>query len=678
MVARTLLALLVLVALPARAADPAPDIQQFKPMPDFGGFVLVQDATLMPQLRVGVGLYLNYAVNPLEVSTPAYGRQFGVVDGLFGADLVAAFGLFDWWEVGIHFPIAQIPLETPFLSSSALGGQDTPYGIGDIVLSTRLQALDPREEPVGIAGHFFLSLPTGTTGAALGRGLPGGGGKFIVSQRWKRIHFAANLGYSVLPAASVANLTTDDEVTYAVGFGVSPLPDVLDIDIEFDGSLTPGPNEQGAVERFGDGPHSPLELLIGARVKLPHDLDLHAGIGKGLTAGFGSPDFRVYAGLSWAILRPVDRDHDGLPDPDDGCKLEPEDVDGFQDADGCPDPDNDHDGFPDTEERCPDEPEDLDGFEDDDGCPEMDNDLDGLLDALDACPLEAEDADGFQDDDGCVDPDNDGDGILDAFDACPDAAETVDGWQDEDGCPDPDNDGDRLLDEDDFCPDEAEERNGVRDEDGCPDATLAVRHGSQVHFWNGITFPSGRATIDESAMSVVEAVAAILAAEPRIRRVRVEGHTSSKGSESGNLRLSERRAKAVVAKLVELGIAAERMGAEGLGESRPAASNRTEEGRKENHRIEIHIVEEDPPQIDPVTPFDVPTVPDNPWGVESAEPPPPEPAANPWGAVPAKEAPKLETSTNPWGAAPKKEAPKKEAPKKEAPKVEPATNPWVR
>ena len=666
MLARVLIASLLLASLPARAADPAPDIQQFKPMPDFGGFVLTQDATLMPQLRAGVGLYLNYAVNPLEVSTPAYGRQFGVIDGLFGGDLVAAFGLFNWWEVGIQFPFMQIPLETPFLSSSALGGEDTPYGIGDIVLSTRLQALDPRQKPVGIAGHFFLSLPTGSTGAGLGRGLPGGGGKFIVSQRWKRIHFAANLGYTVLPSATVANLTTDDEVTYALAFGLSPLPDVLDIDVELDGSFTPGPNEREGLERFGDGPHSPLELLVGARVKLPHDLDLHAGIGKGLSPGFGSPDFRVYAGLSWAILRPVDRDKDGLPDPDDGCKLEPEDVDGFEDADGCPDPDNDADGFLDVDERCPDEPEDLDGFEDDDGCPEPDNDLDGIVDALDACPLEAEDADGFADDDGCVDPDNDGDGIDDAFDTCPDAAETVDGWQDEDGCPDPDNDGDGLLDEDDLCPNEPEERNGVRDEDGCPDATLAVRDDSQIRFWNGITFASNSATIEASAADVVAAVAAVLVEQPRIRSVLVEGHTSSKGSESSNQRLSERRAKAVVARLVELGVAAERLSAQGLGESRPVASNRTDFGRAANRRIEIHVVQEDAPPIDPVNPFDVPAVPDNPWGVPASEPPPPEPAPNPWGTAPTEKAPAVETPSNPWGA----------APEKDPPKVESSPSPW--
>ena len=109
-------------------------------------------------------------------------------------------------------------------------------------------------------------------------------------------------------------------------------------------------------------------------------------------------------------------------------------------------PDRDHDGITDRRDGCPEQPEDIDGFQDGDGCPDLDNDGDGILDARDKCPDAAEDKDGFQDDDGCPDPDNDGDGILDAADKCPDTAEDMDNFQDDDGCPDPDNDGDNVLD----------------------------------------------------------------------------------------------------------------------------------------------------------------------------------------------------------------------------------------
>jgi parallel beta-helix repeat protein len=65
-----------------------------------------------------------------------------------------------------------------------------------------------------------------------------------------------------------------------------------------------------------------------------------------------------------------DSDNDGIPDSYDQCPNEPEDYDGFQDEDGCPDPDNDKDGIPDVSDKCPNTPEDIDGYLDDDGCPD--------------------------------------------------------------------------------------------------------------------------------------------------------------------------------------------------------------------------------------------------------------------------------------------------------------------
>ena len=93
----------------------------------------------------------------------------------------------------------------------------------------------------------------------------------------------------------------------------------------------------------------------------------------------------LYAGFTW-FFGSVDADGDGILDADDACPDTPEDFDGFQDGDGCPDPDNDGDGIPDSADRCPGSPEDLDGFQDDDGCPDPDNDGDGVADAADACP----------------------------------------------------------------------------------------------------------------------------------------------------------------------------------------------------------------------------------------------------------------------------------------------------
>jgi outer membrane protein OmpA-like peptidoglycan-associated protein len=98
--------------------------------------------------------------------------------------------------------------------------------------------------------------------------------------------------------------------------------------------------------------------------------------------------------------------------------------------------DSDSDGIDDADDACPYVAEDLDGWQDTDGCPEVDDDSDGIRDADDACPRVAEDADGWQDEDGCPETDNDGDGFLDTDDTCPNEPETVNGIDDQDGCPD--------------------------------------------------------------------------------------------------------------------------------------------------------------------------------------------------------------------------------------------------
>ena len=137
-----------------------------------------------------------------------------------------------------------------------------------------------------------------------------------------------------------------------------------------------------------------------------------------------------------------DVDGDGVSNVLDVCATEAEDLDGFEDEDGCPDPDNDRDGIFDIEDQCPMYPEDVDGFEDADGCPDPDNDRDNILDVVDRCPNQPETRNRYQDNDGCPDQisslDYDQDGLRDDLDRCPFHPEDVDGFEDLDGCPDPD------------------------------------------------------------------------------------------------------------------------------------------------------------------------------------------------------------------------------------------------
>ena len=100
---------------------------------------------------------------------------------------------------------------------------------------------------------------------------------------------------------------------------------------------------------------------------------LYAGGGAGLTDGPAMPDLRVLFGLRYMVGvpergRPHDADNDGVADHVDRCLRQPEDLDGFQDDDGCPEEDNDNDKVADDDDECPDDAEEPSG--DGDGCPD--------------------------------------------------------------------------------------------------------------------------------------------------------------------------------------------------------------------------------------------------------------------------------------------------------------------
>jgi outer membrane protein OmpA-like peptidoglycan-associated protein len=71
------------------------------------------------------------------------------------------------------------------------------------------------------------------------------------------------------------------------------------------------------------------------------------------------------------LVRPEDADSDGIPDDQDSCPKVAEDVDGFEDFNGCPEADDDGDGLADAVDRCRQEAETLNSWEDDDGCPDV-------------------------------------------------------------------------------------------------------------------------------------------------------------------------------------------------------------------------------------------------------------------------------------------------------------------
>ncbi len=277
------------------------------------------------------------------------------------------------------------------------------------------------------------------------------------------------------------------------------------------------------------------------------------------------------AGISFTLFSNSDFDNDGIIDSEDGCIDLPEDKDGFEDFDGCPDYDNDNDGIPDKEDKCPFTKEDFDNFEDDDGCPELDNDNDGILDAEDKCPGLAEDFDGFEDHDGCPDYDNDGDSIPDSLDQCPNAAETLNNYKDDDGCPD-------------TVPIEKIIRKSREEASKSKAKREALPNVFVLH--SETTFEGETGIIKKTAMSKLNKIANLIKQYPG-SKWRIEGHIDSRENQLEAIKITQRQAEAVMLYLVSKGLPRKNFIAIGMGDSVPVASNKLAYGRLKNRRIKI-------------------------------------------------------------------------------------------
>lgn len=175
--------------------------------------------------------------------------------------------------------------------------------------------------------------------------------------------------------------------------------------------------------------------------------------------------------------------------------------------------------------------------------------------------------------------DGDGDGVGDARDECPGTAAGT--AVDRKGCPtaaSSDNDGDGVANASDKCPGT---QPGLQvDGDGC-----VVAQKTSIR---GVTFEPNSALLTAEGRTTLEGVAATLA-EQKDLKVEIAGHTDSVGSKAFNTLLSQQRADAVRAFLVEKGIEEGRMTAVGYGELEPVDTNETDEGRQANRRVEFRI-----------------------------------------------------------------------------------------
>lgn len=467
---------LTLGATPARAQDAIQgefSVQRFNPAPGPRNFVTTRGVRTDGEMVWSAGLVVNYAYKPFVVrsclsetdcDSPSARnpRDVNVIENLLTGDFMGSLTPIPRLQLGLRVPVTWV--KGVGITEQGTDSRDgiNAVGMGDAELEAKYRLYGDVKSPFVVGAGAFVSAPLGNVtaeGNYIGDSTPTVGIRGIFDGEQKGFSFGGNLVGIFRGEGKVGTTDLGPEFRYGIGAGyrVSPVFRVL-----VDGA--------GSTRFTANRGENTLEAVAGLQINpLGSPLQFTLGGGTGIVEGVGVPTFRGFLSVM-VIVEGRDRDGDGIDDGADQCPTEPEDKDNYEDADGCPDPDNDLDSILDAQDKCPSEPEDQDGFEDTDGCPDPDNDKDGIPDTGDRCPNEPETKNGFKDEDGCPDEaDSDNDGVPDSRDACPNEPEDTDGHEDTDGCPDPDNDNDGIPDDQDECGDEPETMNGFQDEDGCPD-----------------------------------------------------------------------------------------------------------------------------------------------------------------------------------------------------------------
>jgi hypothetical protein len=307
--------MLVWLVASAHAQSTRFDGQLFRPSADAQNTTWVEDTHTAPDGYATGRVFLHSAVAPVRYQGTD-GETDRLVSGQVGLDLAGA-----WYYKGLRMG-ASLPVY-------AWTGGDfaaSEPGLGDLAVDLKGNLLDRDDNVVGLALLGRMMLPTASVEVPLGSTGIGWELTAVADRQWDDFTFAANLGTRGVPRTTFEDLVWNDSVFARLGVGYA-----VNADVGVSGEL--GMQTNWASGRNPAG--TPVELLGGGWGRLNQELLVRGGLSMGLSRSPGAPLARLVAGMSYEPDMYPDHDVDGIVDRDDWCRDEPEDLDGFEDADGC-------------------------------------------------------------------------------------------------------------------------------------------------------------------------------------------------------------------------------------------------------------------------------------------------------------------------------------------------------
>lgn len=293
------LALVTCVASGASAAttiNPAgfefDDADIFKPTVDPGPFLSIYDSRTVPRGRFTLGFWADYARAPFSALQRSGGQESNVtvVDNLGVASLVAAIGLTERFELGLHLPLYLLGESDVQVGSRALGGTDV--NLGDVTVNGKVRLYEGR---FGLALIPAIGLPTGNRRSFSGLGDWSYGGTVAADAPLGRFDLGANFGGLVRDGLGGRGSGDHFEDLIRWGLAAStPLTPKLRAIAEIYGQTDPGSSGEF---------RSPVELLGALRFNVGK-VDLTVGAGGGLDSAKNAATFRMVVGATSTVNAP--------------------------------------------------------------------------------------------------------------------------------------------------------------------------------------------------------------------------------------------------------------------------------------------------------------------------------------------------------------------------------------
>jgi len=554
-----------------------------------------------PQTAFVAGL-LEYADGPLMWCSQ-YDDDLGcltqeaLLDDVIALNTVGGYALTE----RIRF-FGSMPLYFSTHSDHSTGGG----GVGDIRLG--MQAAFLRDGPVYAGVTPWLDLPSGDDTRFQGEAGASGGASLAGGIDLGPIALSSELGAAFGPPNAFEPYG-DDSLLIGLGVGYAPTEDW---GVTVESRMTPR-----LLSEAVPGTGMPSELYYSFRQRLDDGLHFHLAAANALSPGPRVARMRIMAGLGWTATSQVDLDGDGILHEDDRCPRDAEIVNGWQDADGCPeDPvdftvetyvggrlvrdaqvivlgavatqtPGDYVGDPGTQLQ-------LDARWG--GC-RLASATAQLTPDTGTLPLQLKVQHGTLriaahngknrpignaritwlpgPDAGCHPTDNaqlNSQGRLTTVVGATDQrfVVTAPGY------------GSRVFTV-------AVAANAETFVDVLLEAPRTGLTRSQITLSDTLWFHYNSAGIHSDSERTLEEVAAELLSHPELGVIQVVGHTDDQGTAEFNMDLSIRRAEAATARLVKYGVPAERLEVVGRGATEPVSNNRSRRGRAKNRRVEFLI-----------------------------------------------------------------------------------------